>query len=309
MSLSTRNCPKVSNKGRRTTNSSTAVARESQMAPVVAVLFVLCTLAGLRPLVATAVRITPQHNALAWLAWSCAVIVWGVLVGLDLKYWISHGKTSTGMLPPTIASLVPATGVTLALVEAHEPALGALWTAFGVSSAALIGLLVCFFVLYRASTRPHEIDRDAVVLVLGGAIRHGQPSETLLMRLRVATRLWHESPDRVLVLTGGPVPDDDRCEADYMFDELVESGVAPDSMLLERHARNTNENIRYSLQLIADANIRGQLCVLTSDYHIYRALREASYCGVELTPIASPTPPRSRLQQWSREALTFLVLP
>ena len=72
-------------------------------------------------------------------------------------------------------------------------------------------------------------------------------------------------------------------------------------------ARNTRENIERSCELLDACAFGGQRCVVTSDYHLLRALFEAQQVGVALVPIAAPTPPGTALQQWCREVLTILA--
>ena len=94
-----------------------------------------------------------------------------------------------------------------------------------------------------------------------------------------------------------------------MNDYLIRSGVDPQSLFLERAACNTAQNVRNSIEMLEEKGSSHQLCVLTSDYHIFRALREGRKHGVSLVPIACPTSKSSRLQQWSREVLTLLFCP
>ncbi|MDO4537682.1 MAG: YdcF family protein, partial [Coriobacteriales bacterium] len=87
---------------------------------------------------------------------------------------------------------------------------------------------------------------------------------------------------------------------------LLEQGIPREQLLVERQARNTRENIAFSLDLVNTQGKSGELCVLTSDYHLYRARTMGRSCGVDLSPIPAITPKRSRLQQWCREVLTIL---
>lgn len=296
------------------TDSSTALARERQLAPIIAVVFVFCTYAGLRPLAATAVHLWHNGPALGWFAWTVACVCWVGLVGANVHYLVTHRKTTVGMAPIAVISMAPSAAVTLAYAHAYGPALVALWVVFGISFALLVIFAFGFVKLRSVYVGTPPIAPDAIVIVLGGTVRDGVPCSTLTERLKTASALWHDSFHRALVLTGGPVPNDTRCEADYMFDELVARSVDPRSLHVEPAARNTAENIQNSLALLARTNLwmpgdARQLCVLTSDYHLFRALREGRYCDVELVPIPSPTPRKSRLQQWCREILTDLVLP
>jgi uncharacterized SAM-binding protein YcdF (DUF218 family) len=87
---------------------------------------------------------------------------------------------------------------------------------------------------------------------------------------------------------------------------LQEHGVMRKRILLEPTARNTRENIARSSELLDDRGFCGQRCVVSSDYHLYRALRDGRSLGIDLCPVAAPTPSGSVPQQWCREVLTIL---
>ena len=108
----------------------------------------------------------------------------------------------------------------------------------------------------------------------------------------------------MVVVTGGPTPDGSTTEAHEMARYLHEHGVGRACVLLEPTARNTRENIARSTELLDERGFSGQRCVVSSDYHLYRALRETRHLGQDLTPIAAPTPRASVAQQWCREVLT-----
>lgn len=91
-----------------------------------------------------------------------------------------------------------------------------------------------------------------------------------------------------------------------MASYLQQLGVNPARIMVERMARNTDENIRNSIELLEREDMHEQLCVVSSDYHLHRALRDARKLGVSLAPIAAPTPPASVPQQWCREVMTIL---
>ena len=175
------------------------------------------------------------------------------------------------------------------------------------ATAILAATMLVWFVRIRSAYRTHpHIAPDAALVVLGGAIRNGRPCATLAARLDVAARHWHESEARTIVVTGGPAPGQGMTEAQSMARYLQEHGVNHNSILLEQEALNTQQNIAHSCQLLHEQGFAGQLCVVSSDYHLWRARRDARVQGIELTGIAAPTPWMGRLQQWSREALTIM---
>lgn len=250
------------------TKKSTLIGTEQRLAPLVCGAHYGCLLVGLARCVARPGRL----------------LVWLPLSASNVLYLHQHERPSVGMLPVSVASLgfVPT-------------AMASVF--FGAWFTRLRSV-------YSWQTAPQD---HAVVIVLGGAIKNGKPGLTLAGRLEAAATLWHQNPSITLLLTGGAVKGDDKSEAEYMADWLVDKGVARQSLLLETQACNTHENIRYSLELARTRMPRVSLYVLSSDYHLYRAVREGRRLGVELTPLPAPTPLPSRLQQWSREVLTILA--
>jgi uncharacterized SAM-binding protein YcdF (DUF218 family) len=168
--------------------------------------------------------------------------------------------------------------------------------------------MAVLFIRMRA-TYAHSpvIQNDAIVIVLGGALKHGKPCKTLALRLGTAARVWQDHPSATFVLTGGVPAGETLSEADAMARYMIELGVSQRNLLLETRARNTKQNLSLSLELIQSERRSGQLCVLSSNYHLYRAVRTGKSLGVDLVPIPAPTPRGSMLQQWCREALTIMA--
>ena len=92
------------------------------------------------------------------------------------------------------------------------------------------------------------------------------------------------------MVTGSQGPGEDISEARCMADWLMDHGVAADRILLEDQADNTEENIAFSKQMLADKGIdlTGNIAVVTSDYHLCRA---SVLWGVpEMVPVAAHMP-------------------
>lgn len=68
-----------------------------------------------------------------------------------------------------------------------------------------------------------------------------------------AARLWHEGYFPRLLVTGGATLGCDRPEASVMRDLLIERGVSSKSILVEERARNTGENVVFSLPILDEA--------------------------------------------------------
>ena len=73
-----------------------------------------------------------------------------------------------------------------------------------------------------------------------------------------------------------------------MYGWLAARGVPPERILLEDRARDTEENIRYSLALLEERGIGGNVAVVTSGYHLCRAALHMDRMGGSMVPVAAP---------------------
>jgi len=282
-----------------TARTSTLLATERSLRPVVLATVVASSVLAL-------VMLARAYSAPPSPWWLVAALAALAPALSNLHYLRTHDLTTIGMIPVAIAALLPA-GLCVAASPDQPVVIRVTCAVMCACPAIMLAIFAFWFIRLRRTYSAHpQISPDAIIVVLGGAIKHGRPCQTLARRLDVAARLWHESPARTIVVTGGPTPDDLTTEAHEMARYLGEQGVDPAHILLEPTARNTRENISRSTALVSIAGIDRQLCVVSSDYHLWRALREARLAGVALTPIAAPTPKASVPQQWCREVLTIL---
>ena len=130
---------------------------------------------------------------------------------------------------------------------------------------------------------------DAVV-VLGAGVNGTEPSLSLLVRLEAALDYLSGKPDIPVVVTGSKGPGEDISEAQCMADWLASHGVEEARILLEEQADNTEENIRFSKELLAEQGIdlTGNIAVVSSDYHLYRA--SLYWGGPGFVPVAAHMP-------------------
>ena len=240
--------------------------------------------------------------------WLLLVIASIAVMTLNLHCLLANGPT-IGMIPISLCSLAPAA---LSATRAFAKYSGPWWATAAISSAAfaLSAYLAWWFTqLAKPCEKQVEPATNAVLLVLGGRIRNGNPVVTVQNRLIVAADLWREAPGRTIVLSGGDAPDEGTTEAEAMRGWIMErEGVPERAILLETRAGNTTENISYSMEVIAEAGLSGrQVCIVTSNYHLYRALAIAQRTNSEIIGVPAPVPKSSALQQWCREVMVILA--
>ena len=132
--------------------------------------------------------------------------------------------------------------------------------------------------------------QPAAVVVLGAGVNGTQPSLSLLVRLEAALDYLEDKPDIPVVVTGSKGPGEDISEAQCMADWLASHGIAERRILLEEQADNTEENIRFSKELLAGQGIdlTGSIAVVSSDYHLYRA--SLYWASPGFVPVAAHMP-------------------
>ena len=101
--------------------------------------------------------------------------------------------------------------------------------------------------------------KSDVIVVLSGA---GGP------RTQHAVSLYHQGVAPILLMTGGASYH--VSEAHFMKDYAVSLGVPSENIMLEPRARSTYENVRFSLSILKEQNLR-DVVVVTSKYHTRRS--------------------------------------
>ena len=163
-----------------------------------------------------------------------------------------------------------------------------------VFTLALICGLILFgvteYFIIRASFGTPETQVDYLV-VLGAKVRQDGPSVSLWDRIYEAVSYLNAHPDTIAIVSGGQGEDEPITEAKSMHDELVKLGISEDRIWMEYKATSTDENLRYSLDLIEEKTGRRPqtLGVLSSEYHLFRASLMAKKLGVEFVGVPAKT--------------------
>ena len=167
----------------------------------------------------------------------------------------------------------------------------ALWARRGL--LALLAAGFAFFAVLECRVlswaRTDNETPVSAVIVLGAGVNGRTPSLSLLTRLDAALAYIQDKPDIPVVVSGSQGRGEEISEARCMYDWLAARGVPAERIILEEHAENTEENIRYSLELLEKLDIAGNIAVVSSDYHLCRA---AMHLGGDMVPVAARMPAR-----------------
>ena len=129
---------------------------------------------------------------------------------------------------------------------------------------------------------------DAIVL-LGAALgKNDEPTGELRERVKKAAEVYHRHNGQVPVMVcGGVTKGHKRAEAEVMAELLAAEGVPADAIRMEKKSRTTMENFRNAMALLGD---KAQVLVVTSDYHVRRAVKTAKRVGLRARGEAAPLP-------------------
>ena len=170
--------------------------------------------------------------------------------------------------------------------------------------ALLCGLALFSYTEYhilQASAGTPEETADYLV-VLGAKVRPDGPSVSLWDRIYAAADYLNAHPDTIAIVSGGQGSDEHITEAQAMHDELVKLGIDESRIWMEDKASSTDENMRFSLDLIEEktGSRPEKLGILSSEYHLYRASLMAKKLGIGFVGVPAKT---SRLSQLINHAM------
>lgn len=168
-----------------------------------------------------------------------------------------------------------------------------------IAYLGIIGMLV-----WKVNTVPQTEDYDAIV-VLGAQVREdGSLSLQLQWRLDAAYEAW-EKRNVPIVTCGAQGSNEPAPEAYVMRDYLVDKGVPEAMILTDAASFNTRQNIRHAAEMLQDQAVQTVL-IVTSDYHLPRAMALAQDEGLAATGLAAETLPAYWIKNYGREGLAWI---
>jgi len=198
--------------------------------------------------------------------------------------------------------------------------LSALWRRPGALRRllfALVGVLTCgvFGLAWRVDRfgqRDRALPADAVVVLGARVLSGGIPSGALQARVEKAVELYQRGIASRLVFSGG-VGDHPPSEAQVMRALAVQLGVPVEACSLEEQSHSTEQNARYSAELLR--SLGAQRVVVVSDpYHLLRARQYFRLQGFEVATSPALLTERNlhavdRFYWTVREAFALLLHP
>ncbi len=193
----------------------------------------------------------------------------------------------------------------IALILAHRFLPVVLWRiVLGLTCLGLVYFCIVEIPIIKNARTDPDPERPYLI-VLGAAVYGDRPSLTLVRRLEGARDYLLAYPESRAIVSGGMGKGEDITEAEAMRDWLVANGISEDRILLEDRATSTQENLSFSFDIIRSQgdDPDGNVAIVSSAYHLFRAKSMARLQGVEAAGVAAPWGyPMVMLNYFIREA-------
>ena len=159
-----------------------------------------------------------------------------------------------------------------------------------VLAAGLIagGVLVTW--VHVASRADHPVTRADAIVVLGARVMpDGELSTTLEHRIETAYAAYEQKLADQFIVCGAQGSDEPVTEAFAMAQYLRARGVPESSIHLEDQSTDTEQNLRNARSIMEAQGLKSALLV-TSDYHMTRAMWLSEDVGVDAAAYPAPGP-------------------
>lgn len=167
---------------------------------------------------------------------------------------------------------------------------------------------VLLFCVHSASKTVYPEQPADVVIVLGARVMPtGYLSTTLSNRIASGYAAYESGLAKKIIVCGAQGADEPKTEAGAMAEFLAERGVAAEDILIEDRSTDTVENLTNAKAIMDEHGYRSAI-IVTSDYHMTRAMWIAKDVGLDASarPSAGPS---ARRDQWIgrfRETLSWI---
>ena len=153
------------------------------------------------------------------------------------------------------------------------------WVYRGLFAICLLFFIVTEVRIIGAMTAKPKENFDYII-VLGAGLRGTTPSNPFKARIKKAAEYLNENKKTICIASGGQGRYEVISEAQAAFNTLTEQYEIPkDRIILEEKSTDTEENLKYSLEIIGDPN--ASVGIVTNGFHELRAMSIANEVGYE----------------------------
>ncbi len=190
--------------------------------------------------------------------------------------------------------------------QATKPKRKRVWRALGILilTGALCGLSLIGWVVYKEFTLP-PVQSSQAIIVLGAQVKaDGAMSEMLRRRVALALEAYRRVP-QLIITCGAQGQNEPEAEGTVMKAWLVQNGVPEQDVIAETQSVNTRQNLHFAQQVMQSRGLDRAL-VITSDYHVARALALCDQLALPASGMGARTDWSYVPKNYSREALSWV---
>lgn len=151
-----------------------------------------------------------------------------------------------------------------------------------------VSFLIFMFYSVFLMIIPRRNNFDYIIIHGSGLINGNKVPKLLADRIDKAIEVYKkDATPTVLIPSGGKGADELLPEAAAMAAYLREKGIPENRIIMEDKSTSTMENLQFSKKIIDERMGSRYTALVTSNYHVYRALRYCRKIGMECTGIGS----------------------
>ena len=173
--------------------------------------------------------------------------------------------------------------------------------------AAVIAALFLWQMSTAARNAPIDENGAGTVIVPGCEVIGERPSLMLQNRINAAYAYLTSHPDAACICAGGMADDEIITEASCIAATLAEMGIDPRRIYQEDRSASTEENLRFSAELIRKNSLSPIAVIATDNFHEYRAALYAQRNGLTPFSIGCRSPWFLSGGYWFREMAAVLA--
>lgn len=144
------------------------------------------------------------------------------------------------------------------------------------------------------------------IVVLGAGLIGDRVTPLLASRIEKGMKLLDYNPDAKIIMSGGQGQGEDIAEGAAMARYAIEKGVDKSRVIVEEKSVSTQENLVFSKELMTGE--QPKIIVVTTAYHVFRALLLAKKLGIKCVGFGSKTKWYFTLNAIIREFAGYLCL-
>ncbi|MBO4838697.1 MAG: YdcF family protein [Lachnospiraceae bacterium] len=173
-----------------------------------------------------------------------------------------------------------------------------------LAAGGLLVLVSGIAIVRQSAQTPRQ--EEGTVVILGCGVRGTVPSLMLQTRIDAAADYLTAHPDARAVCSGGMGRGENISEGECIYRVLTARGIAPERLLVEDRSSNTEENLCFSAAIIKEEGLSPHLILVSSEYHLYRAVHMANRLGLEAESVPAHTPLRLLPAYFLRECMAVV---